>query len=128
MTIGQSKPYEIRARVFAFACEIIRAFPRGQLDPASLKVWSQLIAAATSVGAHLEEAKAAGTRVHFLSLTRGALREMRESHYWIRLLVATQLHGFEKAQDLVKESDELVAILATIVRNTHENGHKSRSG
>ncbi len=124
METRSAKPYQIKPRVFAFACDVIRAFPRTRLDTPSLKVWSQLIASATSSGAHLEEAAAGGTRAHFLSLTRGALREMRESHYWLRIMAATQLTGFKEASPLVDESRELVAILTTIVRRTYENGKK----
>ena len=104
-----------------FACDIVRAFPKGRLDTASLKVWSQLIASATSSGAHLEEAAAGGTRAHFLSLMRGALREMREAYYWLRILSATQLAGSHAGAPLVEEARELVAILTAIVRRTYEN-------
>jgi four helix bundle protein len=114
------KPFEIKPRVFVFACDIVRAFPKTRLDPPSLKVWSQLIASATSSGAHLEEAAAGGSRAHFLSLMRGALREMRESHYWLRLMSATNLEGSTKVASLVEEARELVAILSAIVRRTYE--------
>lgn len=116
-----SKPYAIRPRVFAFACDVIRAFPKTRLDTPSLKAWAQLIASSTSTGAHLEEASAGGTRAQFLSLTRGALREMRESNYWLRIISATELAGFEQVAPLVEESAELTAILATIVRRSYEN-------
>ena len=117
------KPFEIKPRVFIFACDVVRAFPKGRLDAPSLKVWSQLIAAATSSGAHLEEAAAGGTRAHFLSLMRGALREMREAYYWLRIMSATQLTGSNQIAPLVEEARELVAILTAIVRRTYENSN-----
>ena len=119
-------PYDIRSRVFQFACAVVRAFPKTRLDPPSLKVWAQLIASATSSGAHLEEASAGGSRAHFLSLARGALREMRESNYWLRIMTTTELIGFRQVAPLVDESSELVAILATIVRRTYERGKERR--
>lgn len=119
-----SKPYDIRERVFAFACNVIKAYPRAHLDTASHKVWAQLIASSTSSGAHLEEAAAGGSRAQFLALNRGALREMRESNYWLRILIATQLHHFRHVPPLLNESRELVAILSTIVRRTYENSPK----
>ena len=122
---SSSKPYDIRRRVFAFACRVIRAYPRVRLDTASHKVWAQLIASATSSGAHLEEAAAGGSRAQFLALNRGALREMRESNYWLRILISTELHNFREATPLQSESRELVAILSTIVRRTYENNNKT---
>ena len=120
------KPYDIHERVFVFACDVIDAFPESRLNTPSLKVWSQLIASATSSGAHLEEAAAGGTRAHFLSLTRGGLREMREAHYWLRIMTRTRLSGFDRVAPLVDESRELVAILSTIVRHTYQNGQRPR--
>ena len=116
-----TKPFAIKARVFGFACDVVRAYPKSRLDPPSLKVWSQLIASATSTGAHVEEAAAAGTRAHFLSLMRGALREMRETHYWLRVMTVTELAGANDVGPLVEEADQLVAILSAIVRRTYEN-------
>lgn len=121
------RPYKLRTRVFEFACEVVRAFPKTRLDTPSLKAWAQLIAAATSTGAHLEEASAGGSRAQFLSLTRGALREMRESNYWLRIISATELSGSRQVGPLIEESQELIAILSTIVRRTYENGLKRRT-
>jgi four helix bundle protein len=106
MDAPSAKPYEIKVRVF---------------DTASLKVWSQVIASSTSTGAHLEEAAAGGSRAQFLALIRGALREMRESHYWLRIITATQLTGHESVVMPVEESRELVAILTSIARNADRN-------
>ena len=115
------KPFDINVRVFILACDIIRAFPRDRLDTANMKVWSQLVASATSTGAHLEEANAGGSRAQFLALIRGALREARESNYWLRIITATQLASHDRVAMLVEESRELVAILTTIARNTERN-------
>ena len=46
----------------------------------------------------LQEAFAAGTRRHCISLNRGALREVRESLYWLRLLERTRLTGHSDAE------------------------------
>src|SRR5262245_49610095 len=112
-------PYDIRERAFRFACAIVRAFPSGRwLDHASLQLWSQLVDSATSAGAQLHEAGAGGTRPQFLALNRGALREMKESQFWIRLIVATQRVRFEAVREQIDEADQLTAILTTIVKNT----------
>ena len=119
------KPYDIKDRVFLFACATVSAFPKSHLNTPSLRIWSQLISAATSSGAHLEEAAAGGSRAHFLSLTRGGLREMREANYWLRVMVATKLIGHSGVSHLVSESSELKAILTTIVKNTVKNSKKT---
>ena len=52
---------------------------------------------------------------------RGALRELREAKYWIRVIGATKLKGYENAGPLAKEASELVAIVTTIVKRASEN-------
>jgi four helix bundle protein len=69
-----------------------------------------------SGGAHLEEAEAASSRAHFVTLNRGALRELREARYWLRIIRATKLCGHEKTGCLIDEASELVAIVTTIVK------------
>jgi four helix bundle protein len=114
------KPYDIKTRTFQFACEAARAYPKERIDPASQRMWLQFLAAATSGGAHLEEAEAAASRVHFVTLARGSLRELRESNYWIRIIAATRLRGWEQTAPLITESSELIAILTTIVKRASE--------
>jgi four helix bundle protein len=112
-----AKPFDIRERAFLFACELVRVFPTERpLEPPSWRVWSQAIAAGTSVGAHLEEADAASSRTHFISLNRGALREAREARFWLRLIVATKLRNHERVPPLAEEADQLVRIVSAIVK------------
>jgi four helix bundle protein len=112
------KPYDIRERTFEFACSVINAYPRQQrIDYPSLRSWNQLTASASSSGAHLEEADAASSPAHFVTLNKGALREIREALYWTRLIIATKRLGYEKVEPLRAEASELVAIITTIVKN-----------
>ncbi|HJU43869.1 MAG TPA: four helix bundle protein [Vicinamibacterales bacterium] len=115
------KPYDIRERAFKFSCDVVLAYPAQRMDARAQRIWLQFVSAGTSGGAHLEEADAASSRAHFITLNRGALRELREAKYWIRLIAATKLPGWEKAPPLIKESAELVAIVTTIVKRASEN-------
>ena len=111
------KPYDIRERAFAFACDAINAYPQDRrIDYPSIRSWNQLTSSASSAGAYLE-AEAASSRAHFVTLNRGALREMREALYWARLIMATKRAGHQKVEPLRNESYELVGIITTIVKN-----------
>src|SRR5688500_16447034 len=111
-----SKPYDIKERAFLLSCDAVLAYPNEALDARAHHAWVQFLRAATSGGAHLEEAEAAASRTHFVTLSRGALRELREANYWIRLIGATKLRGWEHSPPLVIESSELIAIVTTIVK------------
>jgi four helix bundle protein len=106
---------DLRERVFRFACDVIALTDSIHARGTSARELArQLMRAATSIGANLEEADAAQSHADFVSKCTISLKEAREAHYWLRLLHSTRkLNGQER---LIRECDELVAILTTIVR------------
>jgi four helix bundle protein len=63
-----------------------------------------------------EETKAAYTRREFACKNSLVLREARESRFWLRLIVATQLASVEQVEPLLAESDELVGMYTATVK------------
>jgi hypothetical protein len=49
---------------------------------------------------------------------RIALKEARETLYWLRLIGATAIVSMKRLEPLIQESREIVAILTMIVKNT----------
>jgi four helix bundle protein len=80
------------------------------------QIAGQLFRCGTSVGANAEEAKAAYSRKEFASTNNIVLREARESHYWLRVIEATELAPIAHFRHLLDEANELIAIYTTIVR------------
>jgi len=120
-TNSQHPPYDIRERVQRFVLHVIAVYPRNRLMARpSFRSWSQLFDSASSTGAHLEEAEGAATQRHRMALYRGALREMREARYWLGLIVAGKLEGWEIVNALSREAPQLVAILSALVRKGEE--------
>ncbi|MDP2424042.1 MAG: four helix bundle protein [Bacteroidales bacterium] len=54
-------------------------------------IYGQLFRAGTSTGANHEEARAGESRADFIHKMQVVLKELREAHYWIKLIVAVQL-------------------------------------
>ncbi len=77
----------------------------------------QLGKSSTSSGANYEESQAGVSRADFMNKVRIALKEMRESNYWLRLLKAINEDSKldSKIDILVTESGELKKILGSIV-------------
>lgn len=90
----------------------------------SRAIINQLVRSGTSVGANVEESQAGQSRADFVHKLEIALKELRETRYWLRLLVAAQLVPEAKLQALINESEELLKILAKIVVNTKSNAPK----
>jgi four helix bundle protein len=108
----------IRNRTFRFACRIVHLHPelarRGDIGRT---IGGQLLRSATSIGANLEEADAGQSRPDFISKCNIALKEARETAYWLRLIQETTASPLAALPDLIVESGEIVAILTAIVRN-----------
>lgn len=100
-------------RLFHFSINLIlqsRKFPRTkEFDIRK----SQLIRSATSSGANYEEAQAAFSKPDFFNKINIALKELRESNYWIRILNNISKSS-EEINKLLNESEELKSILGAI--------------
>ncbi len=78
----------------------------------------QVLRSGTSIGANLEEAMAGQSKADFVSKCNIALKEARETHYWLRLFKENKVVDAERLSELTKESNELIAILTTIVKKS----------
>jgi four helix bundle protein len=104
----------IDERTFDFACAVIFYARTIKWEPGINKVIEQLVDAAGSVGANRAEA-GAGTPREFVRSNRIALREARESHFWLRVCEATRLGDIHQCKALVGEADQIRRILGAIV-------------
>ena len=90
-------------------------------------IYGQLFRAGTSAGANYEEARAGESRADFIHKMQIVLKELRESHFWIKLIVASKLITSE--DDLLKilytESEELKNIIAKSVITAKSKIEKS---
>ena len=76
----------------------------------------QLLRSGTSVGANVEEAQASQSEADFISKYSIACKEARETHYWLRLLAATEILPESRLSNMQTECNELIAILTTIIK------------
>ena len=70
-----------------------------------------------TAGANYEEADGGSSDRDKLAKRKIALRELMETHFRLRVLRETQLLHAEH-DPVIAETDELVRILATIIRNS----------
>ena len=82
---------------------------------------NQLLRSGTSIGANIEEAIAGQSRKDFISKMSIALKEARETNYWLRLLRDSNIVSSSNIKPLINESEELIKILFKIVESTSKN-------
>ena len=115
-------PQEIGERAFAFAVRVVKLCRvLNETRGISRTLSTQLLRAGTSIGANLAESKGGQSRADFLSKVSIALKESRETHYWLRLLVATEIIAEQQLTSLLDESSQITAILTSIVKNLKAN-------
>jgi four helix bundle protein len=110
-----SEPFA--ARAFRLACALIRLdmeLRRSGRVPQHIA--RQLLAAGTAIAANLEEAKAGQSRRDVAAKFAIALKEARETAYWLRLISATDLADPHQLAAVTRETSELVAILTVSLR------------
>ncbi|HOG50987.1 MAG TPA: four helix bundle protein [Lentisphaeria bacterium] len=117
---GGIKKFErkITERSFQFAVQIVRLcqFLEKQ-DRVSRTLAFQLLRSGTSIGANIEEAQAGQSKADFAAKMSIAHKEARETHYWLKLLIASEIVAEARLSELLQEADELVRILTSIVKS-----------
>ena len=105
---------DIRKRTFDFAVRVVKLCQYLDEKPGSGRILSrQLLRAATFIGANVEEAQAGQSKADSISKYSIALKEARETHYWLRLRAASNLLPETPIAEL--RAEELMRIIGAII-------------
>ncbi len=104
-------------RFMGFAVNIIKLENELCKTYSGRHIYSQIFRSATSSAANFEEARSGESRADFIHKMAIVLKELRESHFWIKLIMKTQIIATH--DDLLNlifnESKELTNITAKSV-------------
>lgn len=116
----KAQPQAIRQRSFVYALRAIKLYQHlnAQKNGAGWILGKQYLRAAASVEANIEEAQASESRADFVHKLGIAQKEARESLFWLRLLCESRIVPATKLKSLISETEELVAVITSIVVNT----------
>jgi four helix bundle protein len=117
---------EFVARLDAFSdrvLDVAKATRRGEC-PAFVR--DQMSRAGTSVGSNACEADEALTVPEFVHRLGGALKELSETKYWLRMVARRRWVKPERLSGLIDEGDQLTRIIATIIMRTNANNAARR--
>lgn len=107
---------ELKARTKQFALRainLVNALPKSQ---AGKVLGTQLLRSATSVGANYRAACRARSQADFISKLSIVEEEADESLYWMELIVDSAFIHHGKMEDIMKEANELVAIITASIK------------
>ena len=106
------KDEELAERLLDFAVRIIKLC--GELPKTTVgnHIRAQLIKCGTSPGANYEEARGAESTADFLHKLGIVLKELKESRFWLNVILKASLLRPDKVVLLRDECEELIAIIA----------------
>jgi four helix bundle protein len=111
----------IQSRSKDFAVRVIRAYSqinsKGSYDDAVRVLAKQFLRSGTSIGANCKEAISAQSRKDFIHKDEIALKEARETEYWIEIMIETEIVPKQKFSLLLKEIDEIIRTLVKIIKS-----------
>ncbi len=114
-------------RLLDFAARIgkvVDALPETKLGR---HIASQLVRSGTSPAPNYAEACGAESRRDFVHKLSIALKELRESHCWLLLIVKANLLPEERMSDLAQECMELMNIVAKSIVTTKANATRAKA-
>jgi four helix bundle protein len=108
---------DIPERTFEFAGCIVALCRFLDEKPGVSRILAkQLLRSGTSIGANVEEGQGSQSEADFLSKYSIACKEARETHYWLRLLAATEVTTESRLGELADECSQIIAILTAIIK------------
>ena len=115
------EPRDIYDRTLDFSVRIVRLSRELQENGGICRnLATQVFKSGTSIGANLEEGRSGESRADFTHKYGIALKEARETLYWLKLIARSEVLRTNRLTDLTNECDEIVAVLTTIIKKTKQ--------
>lgn len=109
----------IVSKTFTFALGIISLYKNLSTEKHEYVLSKQILRSGTSIGANVNEAVEAQSKADFIHKLSIALKEARETEYWLKLLIGS---GFVDSKTPLKDDiDQIIRILTAIIKSSKEN-------
>ena len=118
---------ELKKRTKQFALRIIRLVNALPKNIVGQSIGKQLIRSGTSVGANYRSACRGRSKAEFVAKSGIVEEEAGESAFWMELIIEGGLLEKKLVEPLLKEADELVAIMVASRKSARSNFTNSKS-
>lgn len=109
---------------YAFALEVVKTYKLLTQEKKEFILSKQLLRAGTSIGANVNEAISAQSKRDFVHKLSIALKEARETLYWLKLLYDSEYLPNEIFINLKEKCNEINRILSSIIITTKQKYFK----
>jgi len=125
--MSAKKEFNLQDRLIDFAIRIIKLSDALPLSKAGQHICWQILRSGTSPAPNYGEAQSAESRMDFVHKMKIALKELRETDVWLKIIAKSGLiKPATKLEPLLKETNELISILFASVTTAKRNDAKRK--
>ena len=119
------KKFDLQDRLVDFAVRIIKLAEALPNTKSGNHIQGQLLRSGTSPAPNYGEAQGAESAADFIHKLKIALKELRETEVWLKIIIKAELViPTSKISPLLEEANELISILFSSVKTAKENKKK----
>ena len=111
----------LEERCIELGVGVVKYLRRGAGERLTQRSRDQLVSSATSIGANVAEARSAQSRADFINKLETALKEARETDYWLTVLFRLEDTPTDSQKALLQECNEITAMLVASVKTAKAN-------
>ena len=112
----------IEVKSKSLAIRIVKLCRHLQSEKKEFVLTKQLLRSGTSIGANVKEALRGQSKADFTAKMSIALKEARESEYWLELLRETDYLSEEEYASIQNDCGEVARLLISIVKTSKNRG------
>ncbi|MCX6150574.1 MAG: four helix bundle protein [Ignavibacteriales bacterium] len=108
----------IQIKSYQFALRIVKLYKYLVEEKKEFILSKQILRSGTSIGANVEEAIGGQSKADFIAKLQIALKESRETHYWLRLLIDSGYLDKKFSVSILNDCEELLKLLIAILKTS----------
>ena len=108
----------LKDKTYDFALRIIRLYQFISSEKKEYVLSKQVLRSGTSIGALVEEANQAESKMDFIHKISIANKEANETLYWLRLLTDSQIIEEKPALSMMNDCQEILKLLTSIINTS----------
>jgi len=123
--MSKERQFDLENRLIEFSVRLIKLAGTLPDTKTGRHICDQILRSGTSPAPNYGEAQSAESRADFIHKLKIALKELRETKIWLKVIMQVGLiHPSEVLESLLQETDELISILFRSIETARKNNAK----
>ena len=122
LSTPKERIFDLQDRLINYAVNVIKLSNLLPNTQTGKHIQCQILRSGTSPSANYGEAQSAESKADFIHKLKIALKELRETEVWIKIIIKSELlKNDEPLKSLVQETDQLISILFKSIETARKN-------